>query len=54
MTEDELVAELEKQETYEKPGRAHQVNRELLHVQHRLAELNPRWEQAATQLTALD
>jgi ATP-binding cassette subfamily F protein 3 len=50
----ELLAELEKQETYEKPGRAQQVNRELLNVQHRLAELNPQWEQEATKLSALD
>ena len=38
----ELVAELEKPETYEKPGRAQEINRELVDVQHRLAELNPR------------
>jgi ATP-binding cassette subfamily F protein 3 len=50
----ELVAELEKQETYEKPGRAHQINRELVDVQHRLAELTPNWEQQATKLAALD
>src|SRR5947209_96840 len=48
----ELVAELEQQETYEKPGRAQQVNRELVHVQEQLAELNPEWEQQATKLTA--
>jgi ATP-binding cassette subfamily F protein 3 len=50
----ELVGELEKQETYETPGRAQQINRELLHVQHRLAELNPEWETEATKLAALD
>jgi len=50
----ELVAELEQQETYEKPGRAQQINRELVHVQEQLAELNPEWEQQATKLTALD
>jgi ATP-binding cassette subfamily F protein 3 len=50
----ELVAELEKQETYEQPGRAQEVNRDLMDVQHRLAELNPQWEQQATRLAALD
>src|ERR1019366_7349328 len=37
----EMVAELEKAETYEKRGRAQEINRELVDVQHRLAELNP-------------
>jgi ATP-binding cassette, subfamily F, member 3 len=50
----EMVAELEKAETYEKPGRAQEINRELVDVQHRLAELNPEWEQEATRLAALD
>jgi ATP-binding cassette subfamily F protein 3 len=50
----ELVAELEKQETYEKPGRAQELNRDLMHVQQRLAELNPEWERQATRLAALD
>src|SRR6266850_3407375 len=50
----ELVAELEQQDTYEKPGRAQQINRELVHVQEQLAELNPKWEQHATKLAALD
>ena len=50
----ELVAELEKAETYETPGRAQQLNRELVDIQHRLAELNPEWEQEATKLSALD
>ena len=50
----EIVAELESPETYEKPGRAQAINRELADVQARLAELNPEWEQAATQLAALD
>src|ERR1035437_4085512 len=49
----ELVAELEKQETYEQPGRAQEINRDLMDVQHRLAELNPQWEQQATRLAAL-
>jgi ATP-binding cassette subfamily F protein 3 len=50
----ELTAELEKPETYEKPGRAMEINRELVEVQIRLAELNPEWEQQATRLAALD
>lgn len=45
-----LVAELEKPATYEQPGRAVQVNRELMGIQDRLAELTPKWEQAATRL----
>jgi len=50
----EIVAELEQQETYEKPGHAQAINRELVDVQHRLAELNPEWEQQATLLAALE
>jgi len=50
----EIIAELERQETYEKPGRAQAINRELVEVQHRLAELNPEWEQQATRLAALE
>jgi ATP-binding cassette subfamily F protein 3 len=49
-----LMAELEKQQTYDKPGRAQEVNRDLMDVQHRLAELNPQWEQHATRLAALE
>ncbi len=50
----ELVAELEKAETYELPGRAVAVNRELMDLQDRLAELNPEWERQATCLAELD
>ena len=50
----EMLAELEKQETYDKPGRAQELNRELVHVQQQLAELNPAWEQHATRLAALE
>jgi len=50
----ELVAELELQETYEKPGRAQEINRELVSVQEHLATLNPEWEQQATKLAALE
>jgi ATP-binding cassette subfamily F protein 3 len=50
----EIVAELERPETYEKPGRAMELNRELVDIQQRLAELAPEWEQQATRLEALD
>jgi ATP-binding cassette subfamily F protein 3 len=50
----EIVAELERPETYEKPGRAMELNRELVDIQQRLTELTPEWEQQATRLAALD
>lgn len=50
----ELVTELEKPETYEKPGAAVEVNRELMSVQGRLAELNPQWEEAAILLSEME
>ncbi len=50
----ELVADLEKPATYEQAGRAQQINRLLLDVQHRLEALNPEWEVAATRLATLD
>jgi hypothetical protein len=43
-----------KAETCEKPGRAQELNRELGHLQHDLAELNPKWEEQATRLAALE
>jgi ATP-binding cassette subfamily F protein 3 len=49
----ELIAELEKPETYDKPGAAVAVNRELMDLQEQLAQLNPEWERAATQLAAM-
>ncbi|HUA69173.1 MAG TPA: ABC-F family ATP-binding cassette domain-containing protein [Candidatus Saccharimonadales bacterium] len=49
----DLTAELENSATYEKPGRAVEVNRELLHAQERLAELNPEWEAAAGKLAEM-
>ena len=48
----ELTAELEKPETYEKPGRAQEINRELAHVQERLAQATPEWEAAESKLAA--
>ena len=50
----EIVAELEKPETYEKPGQALEINRELLAAQRRLKELIPEWEREATRLAALE
>jgi ATP-binding cassette subfamily F protein 3 len=50
----ELTAELEKPETYEKPGRAMQINRELMEVQDDLASATTEWEQAATALANIE
>ena len=50
----ELAQELEKPETYEKAGRAMEVNRDLMELQDQLAQLNAQWEQAATLLGLLD
>jgi ATP-binding cassette subfamily F protein 3 len=50
----DLTAELESSATYEKPGRAVEINRELLHAQERLAELNPEWEAAAGKLAEIE
>jgi ATP-binding cassette subfamily F protein 3 len=49
----DLTAELENPATYGKPGRAVEVNRELLHAQERLTELNPEWETAAGKLAEM-
>jgi ATP-binding cassette subfamily F protein 3 len=48
----ELTAELENPETYNKPGRAQEINRELAHVQGRLATATPEWEAAESKLAA--
>ncbi|HJZ83046.1 MAG TPA: ABC-F family ATP-binding cassette domain-containing protein, partial [Pyrinomonadaceae bacterium] len=50
----EIVAELEKPETYEKPGAAMAINRELLAIQEHLHELTPRWESEATRLAQME
>ena len=50
----ELTAELEKPETYQQPGKPMQINRELVHVQERLAELTPEWEAAAVKLETIE
>jgi ATP-binding cassette subfamily F protein 3 len=46
----ELAAELENPATYEKGGRAMELNREWQQTAHRLKELGQEWEQAATRL----
>jgi ATP-binding cassette subfamily F protein 3 len=48
----ELTAELENLETYHKPGRTQEINRELAHVQERLAAATPEWEAAEGKLAA--
>ncbi len=50
----ELTADLEKAETYEKPGAALQVNRHLSAVMEDLERLTGEWEQAASKLAELD
>ncbi len=45
-----LTVELENPETYSQPGRAMEINRELIYVQERLAELGPEWEIASVKL----
>jgi len=49
----EFTAELENPETYQKPGRAVAVNRELSAVTEDLARVNADWEQAAERLSEL-
>ncbi len=43
----EVAAELEKPETYQKPGHAMQLNRELLDLSHRLKAMGQQWETEA-------
>jgi ATP-binding cassette subfamily F protein 3 len=50
----DLTAELEKQETYETPGRAVQVNRELVGIQDEIAAITKQWEEEATKLATID
>ena len=49
----EFTAELEDPETYQKPGRAVAVNRELSAVTEDLARVVADWEQAASRLSEL-
>jgi ATP-binding cassette subfamily F protein 3 len=46
----ELAGELEKPETYDKPGHAVRVNRELTHITEDLARAVTDWEHAAARL----
>ncbi|HUR46181.1 MAG TPA: ABC-F family ATP-binding cassette domain-containing protein [Candidatus Saccharimonadales bacterium] len=50
----ELTAQLEKPETYETPGWALQVNRELSAVSDDLAKVTADWEAAATRLAGIE
>ena len=50
----ELTADLERPETYQQPGRAVAINRELMDAQRRLTELNAQWEAAASRLAELE
>jgi ATP-binding cassette subfamily F protein 3 len=50
----ELTAELESPATYEKPGHAGHLNRELAEIQRRLEVLTPEWEAAASKLEATE
>ena len=50
----ELTAELERPETYEPPGRALEINRELSSIVEDLASLTAEWETAATRLASME
>jgi ATP-binding cassette subfamily F protein 3 len=50
----ELAAALEAPETYQQPGKAQQLNRELSSLVDLLQEATAQWEQAATRLTAME
>jgi ATP-binding cassette subfamily F protein 3 len=50
----ELTAELEKQETYQQPGRPMEINRELSSVLESLNKTTAEWESAAMKLSALE
>ena len=52
-TQLELTAELELPATYEKPGHAVEVNRQLTGITEALARTVPEWEAAAARLAAL-
>ncbi len=52
--QDELATELEKPATYETPGRAVEINRELKIVVDEMAEKNRAWEDAAKRLSDLE
>jgi ATP-binding cassette subfamily F protein 3 len=50
----ELTVDLEKPETYSKPGAAQGINRELSGVIDELATLTEKWEKAAARLAEMD
>jgi ATP-binding cassette, subfamily F, member 3 len=50
----EITAELEKPETYSAGSKMMELNREFRHNAQEIAELTPKWEEAASKLTALD
>jgi hypothetical protein len=50
----EIVAELEKPETYQPGGAAAHLNRNLADVTRTLERLTPEWETAASKLAELD
>jgi ATP-binding cassette subfamily F protein 3 len=50
----ELTAELEAPATYEKPGRAAEITRELPEIIARLKELGAEWEEEASTLAELE
>ncbi len=54
LQQSQLTAELEKPETYQQAGRAMEINRDLIHVQERLAALTPEWEAAAAKLAEVE
>jgi ATP-binding cassette subfamily F protein 3 len=50
----ELTAELEKPETYDKPGLPSKLNRELGDISTDLAVLNTKWEEATSKLLEMN
>ena len=50
----ELTLALEKPATYDTPGQAARINRDLVALQQDLANLTAEWEQEATKLTAME
>ena len=50
----ELTATLEQPETYQQPGRAMEINRELTSVIDALAKATAEWEAAASKLSSLE
>ena len=53
-SQSELVAALEAPETYNHPGRAQQLNRELSTIVDQLQTATAEWEAAGVKLTALE